>query len=59
MGYGFLLSGPREVPMNDNPRSWSFRLVAGAPGRLELRFVLKRRWEQEPIEIRVVEIEVR
>ena len=36
-----------------------FRLVAGHAGRHELRFLLKRRWEQEPIEIRVVEIEAR
>jgi predicted secreted protein len=33
-----------------------FRLVASQPGRYELRFVLKRRWEQEPMEIRVVEV---
>ena len=33
-----------------------FRLVASQPGRYELRFLLKRRWEQEPIEIRVVEV---
>jgi predicted secreted protein len=33
-----------------------FRLVANHSGRFELRFVLKRRWEQEPIDIRVVEV---
>ena len=36
-----------------------FRLVASHPGRFELRFLLKRGWEQEPIEIRVVEVEAR
>ena len=36
-----------------------FRLVAAVPGRFELRFVLKRRWEQEPIEIRVVEVDAK
>jgi hypothetical protein len=35
----------------------AFRLRATHPGRFELRFVAKRRWEQEPIEIRVVAIE--
>jgi len=34
-----------------------FRLCASHPGRFELRFVAKRRWEQEPIEIRVVAVE--
>jgi predicted secreted protein len=34
-----------------------FRLVAGHPGHFELRFLLKRRWEQEPIDIRVVEVD--
>jgi predicted secreted protein len=37
----------------------AFRLIVTAPGRFELRFVLKRRWEQEPIEIRVVEVDAR
>lgn len=36
-----------------------FRLVASQPGLFELRFVLDRRWEQEPMEIRVVEVEAR
>jgi hypothetical protein len=36
-----------------------FRLVASHPGRFELRFLLKRGWEQEPIEIRVVQVEAR
>ena len=36
-----------------------FRLVAYEPGRFELRFVLKRLWEQDPIEIRVIEVEAR
>jgi hypothetical protein len=36
-----------------------FRLVANEPGRFELRFVLKRLWEQDPIEIRVIEVEAR
>jgi len=35
----------------------TFRLVATHAGRFELRFVASRRWAQEPIEIRVVEIE--
>jgi predicted secreted protein len=34
-----------------------FRLVANHPGHHELRFLLKRRWEQEPIDIKVVEVE--
>ena len=34
-----------------------FRLRAGHPGRYEVRFVAKRRWEQEPIDIRVVAVE--
>jgi hypothetical protein len=34
-----------------------FRLVASHPGRFELRFLLKRGWEQEPIEIRLIEVE--
>jgi Chagasin family peptidase inhibitor I42 len=34
-----------------------FQLRAGHPGRFEVRFVAKRRWEQEPIEIRVVAVE--
>ena len=35
-----------------------FRLRAGHPGRFEVRFVASRRWEQEPIDIRVVAVEV-
>jgi predicted secreted protein len=34
-----------------------FRLVANHPGHYELRFLLKRRWEQEPIDLKVVEVE--
>jgi predicted secreted protein len=34
-----------------------FRLEATHPGHYELRFVLKRRWEQEPMDIRVVEVD--
>ncbi|HEX5015780.1 MAG TPA: protease inhibitor I42 family protein [Candidatus Limnocylindrales bacterium] len=34
-----------------------FRLRAGHAGRFEVRFVAQRRWEQEPIEIRVVAVE--
>ena len=34
-----------------------FQLRAGHAGRFEVRFVAKRRWEQEPIEIRVVAVE--
>jgi predicted secreted protein len=36
-----------------------FRLLASHAGRYELRFLLKRRWEQEPIEIRLVEVVAR
>ena len=36
-----------------------FALQAQQPGRLRLRFVLKRRWEAAPIETRTVEVEVR
>ena len=36
-----------------------FALQAQRPGRLRLRFVLKRRWEAAPIETRAVEVEVR
>ena len=34
-----------------------FRLRAGHPGRFEVRFVAKRRWEQQAIAIRVVAVE--
>lgn len=34
-----------------------FRLIASQPGLFELRFVLNRRWEQEPIEIRIIEVD--
>jgi hypothetical protein len=34
-----------------------FQLRAGHPGRFEVRFVAKRRWEQERIEIRVIAVE--
>jgi len=34
-----------------------FQLRAGHAGRFEVRFVAKRRWEQEPIDIRVVAVE--
>ena len=30
MGYGFLLSGPAEVPMNGNPRSFGHGGAGGA-----------------------------
>ena len=45
------LSGERDGQL--------FRLVANEPGRFELRFVLKRLWEQDPIEIRVIEVDAR
>ena len=35
-----------------------FTCQAQGPGRLELHFVLKRRWEQTPVQERVVEIDV-
>jgi predicted secreted protein len=50
-----LLDGTGEAASDGAPQV--FRLVASHPGRFELRFLLKRRWEQEPIEIRLVEVE--
>jgi predicted secreted protein len=35
-----------------------FALQAQQPGRLQLRFVLKRRWEQTPVETRLIEVDV-
>ena len=49
-----LLGGDVEAQPDGGPQV--FRLVASHPGRFELRFLLKRRWEQDPIEIRVVEV---
>jgi predicted secreted protein len=37
----------------------SFQLVAERTGRFKLRFVLKRRWESEPIQVREIEVESR
>jgi predicted secreted protein len=36
-----------------------FRLVAAHAGRFPLRFLYKRRWEQEPIDIRVIDVVAR
>jgi predicted secreted protein len=36
-----------------------FRLKTDRTGRFDLHFVLKRRWETEPIETRVIEVEAR
>jgi hypothetical protein len=58
-GVELLGAGPVDDGISAERDDQVFRLVAGAPGRLELRFLLKRRWEQEPIEIRVVEVEAR
>lgn len=35
-----------------------FRLLADAPGRHRLEFRLRRPWEPDPIETRVVEVDV-
>jgi predicted secreted protein len=35
-----------------------FTCQAHAPGRLTLHFVLKRRWEQNAVQERVIEVEV-
>jgi predicted secreted protein len=49
-----LLGADGEAPPDGGPQV--FRLLVSQPGRYELRFLLKRRWEQDPIEIRVVEV---
>ena len=36
-----------------------FHLRTSRPGRFELPFVLKRRWEIEPIDSRTIEVEAR
>ena len=37
----------------------SFPRVAERSGRFRLRFVLKRRWESEPVQVREIEVESR
>jgi len=37
----------------------SFQLVAERSGRFRLRFVLKRRWESDAIQVREIEVESR
>ena len=47
-----------EPPVED-AGTQVFELQALQRGRLQLRFVLKRRWEQTPIQSRSIDVDVR
>lgn len=60
---GIELLGSEYQPVPDaqigDPATQVFRLRASKAGRYSLRFVLKRRWEQEPIRETVIDVDVK
>jgi predicted secreted protein len=55
---GSTFSLPASAAVGDGGAQ-AFLLVTERTGRFRLRFVLKRRWESEPIQVREIEVESR